>query len=54
MMRNVWKLNFIPMMIYLQKTLKRYVMMIIFIRSVFYEGGKSYPQIFLDEYFYKL
>ena len=36
------------------KNTKRYVMMIIFVRSIFYEGSKYYPQIFLDEYFYKL
>ena len=28
--------------------------MIILIRSVFHEGGKYYPQVFLDECWYKL
>ena len=28
--------------------------MIIVVRSVFHDGNKSYPQIFLDDWFYKL
>ena len=36
----------------LNKTLKLHNMIII-IRSVFEEDGKSYPQVFLDEYFYE-
>ena len=37
----------------LNKLLKFYVMVII-IRSVFEEGGKLYPQLFLDDTFYEL
>ena len=28
--------------------------MIIVVRSVFHEGNKCYPHVFLDEYLYKL
>ena len=28
--------------------------MILVIRSLFHEGNKYYPQVFLDEYLYKL
>ena len=28
--------------------------MILVIRSLFHEGSKYYPQVFLDEYLYKL
>ena len=28
--------------------------MILIIRSLFHEGNKYYPQVFLDEYLYKL
>ena len=37
----------------LKKTLELYNM-IIAIRSVFHEGKKYYPHVFLDECFYKL
>ena len=37
----------------LNKTLKLYII-VIFVRSVFHEGNKYYPQVFLDECLYKL
>ena len=45
-----WKLNLILTM---TKPLKFHAMTII-IRSVFEEGGKLYPQDFLDDAFYEL
>ena len=37
----------------LKKTLKLYNLVIV-VRSVFHEGTKYYPQVFLDECLYKL
>ena len=37
----------------LNKTLK-FRSMVIIVRSVFHEGNKYYPQVFLNECFYKL
>ena len=37
----------------LTKTLEFYNMIIV-VRSVFHEGKKYYPQVFLDEYLYNL
>ena len=28
--------------------------MVIVVRAIFYENNKCYPQVFLDEYLYKL
>ena len=45
-----WKSNLIQM---INKMLKLHNMAIV-IRSVFQEGGKYYPQVFLDECLYEL
>ena len=37
----------------MKKTLEFYKMIIVF-RSVLHEGKKYYPQVFLDEFMYKL